>query len=285
MDWKYLERVRWANDCQSCGVNINVNDHAYWKKGVGIRHTYCMNATDTLKFTNDELRRANLDLAAAIINSDTLEELQENISTRSLDAWVQSKQKMVEMTFPLCQRCGNSNDVPAVELCERCAIENVLSNWDTYVNDIERKKHDGPWHSTRTGYARRIVSRFRHDPVIKYRRYTPGVIQCFFIEDGGDRYKAIEDYGKFKGYTDKNAFLILIDQLGGILVDRSKRGNELFEVDMFQPENAKILRYRDPSTDEIYACFVPTDIITADAAMAWKFFLTEEEYDGLEGEA
>ena len=66
MDWKYLRYVRWANDCQSCGVHINVNDHAYWKKDVGIRHTYCMDASGLLKFTDDELRRANLDLAASI---------------------------------------------------------------------------------------------------------------------------------------------------------------------------------------------------------------------------
>ena len=294
MDWKYLERVKWANDCQSCSIHINVNDHAYWKKDVGIRHTYCMDASGLLKFTDDELRRANLDLAAsiqetkkeneqisalnhnlhslAIINSNTLEELQENISnisTRSFDNYVQSKQYLVPITFPLCRKCGKNNDVPAIELCEQCEINNVIS-------DVDRNKR---------GNARRIIRAFRQDPVIKYRREIPGVIGCLSISDGGDRYKAIENYGIKAGYTDKDAFLVLIDQLDGIFIDRSKRGNELFEVDMFQPKNAKILRYRDPSTDEIYACFVPTDIIKADEAMAWKFFLTEEQYDGMRVEA
>ena len=260
MDWKYLERVKWANDCQSCGIHINVNDHAYWKKDIGIRHTYCI-VTSVSGISNEE--------TSAIINSDTMEELQENISTRSFDNYVQSKQYLVPITFPLCRKCGKNNDVPAIELCEQCEINNVIS-------DVDRNKR---------GNARRIIRAFRQDPVIKYHSYTPGVIGSLSISDGGDRYKAIENYGIFKGYTDKDAFLVLIDQLDGILIDRSKRGNELFEVDMFQPRNAKILRYRDPSTDEIYACFVPTDIIKADEAMAWKFFLTEEQYDGMRVEA
>ena len=198
-----------------------------------------------------------------------MEELQENISTRSFDNYVQSKQHLVPITFPLCRKCGKNNDVPAIQLCEQCEINNVIS-------DVDRNKR---------GNARRIIRAFRQDPVIKYHSYTPGVIGSLSISDGGDRYKAIENYGIFKGYTDKDAFLVLIDDLGGIPIDRSKRGNELFQVDMFQPRNAKILRYRDPSTDEIYACFVPTDIIKADEAMAWKFFLTEEEYDGMRVEA
>ena len=260
MDWKYLERVKWANDCQNCGIRINVNDHAYWKRDVGIRHTDCINTSES-SISDEE--------TSAIINSDTMEELQENISTRSFDNYVQSKQYLVPITFPLCRKCGKNNDVPAIELCEQCEINNVIS-------DVDRNKR---------GNARRIIRAFRQDPVIKYRREIPGVIGCLSISDGGDRYKAIENYGIFKGYTDKDAFLVLIDQLDGILIDRSKRGNELFEVDMFQPKNAKILRYRDPSTDEIYACFVPTDIIKADEAMAWKFFLTEEQYDGMRVEA
>ena len=263
MDWKYLERVKWANDCQSCGIHINVNDHAYWKKDVGIRHTYCINASES-GISNEE--------TFAIINSDTMEELQENISnisTRSFDNYVQSKQHLVPITFPLCRKCGKNNDVPAIELCEQCEINNVIS-------DVDRNKR---------GNARRIIRAFRQDPVIKYHNYTPDVINYLSIPDGGERYKRIEHYGITAGYTDKNAFMVLIDQLDGILIDRSKRGNELFEVDMFQPKNAKILRYRDPSTDEIYACFVPTDIIKADEAMAWKFFLTEEQYDGMRVEA
>ena len=89
------------------------------------------------------------------------------------------------------------------------------------------------------------------------------------------KYEAVRKYGIGKA----------IDELDAKLIDSSKRGNELFEVDLFQPSNAKILRYSDPSTGEIYADFVPEEIDSADAAMAWKFYLTEEEYDGLEVEA
>ena len=230
------------------------------KRDIGIRHTYCINASES-GISNEE--------TSAIINSDTMEELQENISTRSFDNYVQSKQYLVPITFPLCRKCGKNNDVPAIELCEQCEINNVMS-------DVDRNKR---------GNARRIIRAFRQDPVIKYHNYTPAVIKYLSIPNGGERYKSIEHYGIKAGYTDKDAFLVLIDQLDGILIDRSKRGNELFEVDMFQPRNAKILRYRDPSTDEIYACFVPTDIIKADEAMAWKFFLTEEQYDGMRVEA
>ena len=79
--------------------------------------------------------------------------------------------------------------------------------------------------------------------------------------------------------------MVLVDELDGRLIDRSKRGNKLYEVDMFQPNIAKILRYRDPSTGEIYAQTVEADINTADAAMAWKFWLSEDEYDGMGIEA
>ena len=260
MDWKYLERVKWANDCQSCGIHINVNDHAYWKKDIGIRHTYCI-VTSVSGISNEE--------TSAIIKSDTIEELQENISTRSFDVWSRSKKKRVQITFPRCQKCGKKNDVPALELCEQCEINNVVS-------DVDRNKR---------GNARRIIRAFRRDPKIRYHTYTPEIMPFLSISDGGDRYKAIEKFGFEVGLPYRAAFLILIDQLDGILIDRSKRGNELLEVDMFQPRNAKILRYRDPTTDENYACFVPTHIYRADEAMAWKFFLTEEEYDGMRVEA
>lgn len=70
------------------------------------------------------------------------------------------------------------------------------------------------------------------------------------------------------------------------LIDRSKRGNELYEIKMFRTYRLKWLKYEDPSTvGKIYGCFVPSDMTKADEAMAWKFQITEEEYDGLEIEA
>jgi hypothetical protein len=110
-----------------------------------------------------------------------------------------------------------------------------------------------------------------------YVTYTPGIISALSITDEMRKYEAVKKYGIEK----------IIDELDAKLIDKSKRGNELFEVDLFQPSNAKILRYTDPSTGEIYADFVPNEddeqipIDSADAAMAWKFYLTEEQYDGL----
>jgi len=63
------------------------------------------------------------------------------------------------------------------------------------------------------------------------------------------------------------------------ILDRSKRGNELYEINMIPNYPLKYLKYEDPSTaNKLYGCFVPSDTKTADEAMAWKFQITEEEY-------
>ena len=308
MDWVYLRHVKYGNFCLECDGFIDVGDRAYWQKNVGIMHTWHVSAPQAsvqraveparLRTQSDTLQSFERRLQGLEIRTQDLEREEDRqdseiieFSWAAFNEYVESKKKIRQLTFPFCQRCGNTNDIPAVELCERCAVENVLSNWDTYVSDIERKKHDGPWHPTRTGYARRIVSRFRGDPKIRYEKDTPGVIQFLSILDGGERYTAVKNYGMKKGYTENNFLMVLVDELDGRLIDRSKRGNELYEVDMFQPNNAKILRYRDPSTGEIYAQTVDehdergADINTADAAMAWKFWCSEEEYDGMRIEA
>ena len=70
------------------------------------------------------------------------------------------------------------------------------------------------------------------------------------------------------------------------LVDSSKRGNMLYEIKGIIPKKKfKMLRYVDPSTQKQYLCFVPEEIKSADQGMAWKFYLTEEEYDGINAEA
>ena len=70
------------------------------------------------------------------------------------------------------------------------------------------------------------------------------------------------------------------------LVSKSKRGNTLYSVSGIIPrKKIKILRYLDPSTQEEYMCFVPEKIKSADKAMAWKFYLTEEEYGDIITEA
>lgn len=64
-----------------------------------------------------------------------------------------------------------------------------------------------------------------------------------------------------------------------VLLDKSKRGNELYEIKMFRRYKLRFLKYEDPSTPgKIYGCFVPSDMNKADEAMAWKFYITEDEY-------
>tara|TARA_Y100001949_G_scaffold50129_1_gene41802 strand:- start:61 stop:417 length:357 start_codon:yes stop_codon:yes gene_type:complete len=109
------------------------------------------------------------------------------------------------------------------------------------------------------------------DYVRSKQKSTPELIAALSITNEMRKYEAIRKYGIEK----------LIDELDANHIDTSKRGNQLFEADLFEPSNAKILRYTDPSTGEVYANFVPEEVDTADAAMAWKFYLTEEEYDGL----
>ena len=65
------------------------------------------------------------------------------------------------------------------------------------------------------------------------------------------------------------------------LIDESKRGNKLYAIkDKLVPNyTLKYLVYEDPSSPEkTYGCFVPSDLILADRAMAWKYQITEEEY-------
>ena len=139
-----------------------------------------------------------------------------------------------------------------------------------------------PWaedDEMRSAFARYVRSKQTTRKVSSgYVTHTPGIIAALSITDEMRKYEAVKKYGIEK----------IIDELNAKLIDRSKRGNELFEVDLFQPSIARILQYTDPSTGEIYADFVPVEddwkqipIDSADAAMAWKFYLTEEEYDGL----
>lgn len=72
------------------------------------------------------------------------------------------------------------------------------------------------------------------------------------------------------------------------LIDESKRGNKLYAIkDKLVPNyTLKYLVYSDPSSPEkTYGCFIPSDVLTADKGMAWKFQITEEEYKDLEVEA
>ena len=88
---------------------------------------------------------------------------------------------------------------------------------------------------------------------------------------------------KFESRTNHAQFLSEFDAK---LISASQRGNQLYEIeDVIPGRNLKLLRYNDPSTQEEYMCFVPEYIRDSDEAMAWKFYLTEEEYGDIITEA
>jgi len=150
--------------------------------------------------------------------------------------------------------------------CQKWIEENEPAYWrkGTGIMCIDHMPRTESW---------RTRSRVRDfdDYVRSKQKSTPELIAALSITNEMRKYEAIRKYGIEK----------LIDELDANHIDTSKRGNQLFEADLFEPSNAKILRYTDPSTGEVYANFVPEEVDTADAAMAWKFYLTEEEYDGL----
>ena len=84
------------------------------------------------------------------------------------------------------------------------------------------------------------------------------------------------------GKSDPEYFLHVTS--GAELIDASRRSNELYSIDTIIPgRTLKILKYRDPSTDQLYISFVPDDLEKADDAMAWKFQINPGDYGGLAG--
>ena len=69
------------------------------------------------------------------------------------------------------------------------------------------------------------------------------------------------------------------------LINKSKRGTKLYEMQLEPGHMARFLRYNDPSTGREYISYVPPATQTADEGMAWKFQLEEKEYENLDGEA
>lgn len=81
----------------------------------------------------------------------------------------------------------------------------------------------------------------------------------------------------------------LLEQSKAVLIHGpTKKGNSLYTVKLNMGSNRvgnaageyeyKLLQYGCPSTDRKYASFVPEDIKDADAAMAWKFNISKEQY-------
>ena len=130
--WIYIQ-VKYANQCcnPACGEWIEEGEHAYWRKGTGIR---CLQHQPSIVSDIPGYTRSTFD-------SD-------------FENYILSKEKRIPLHFPLCQKCGNSNDVPAVKLCERCEVEEIKVGVDTNLSR-----------------ARKIVRQFRSNPTVQYVTY------------------------------------------------------------------------------------------------------------------
>ena len=73
------------------------------------------------------------------------------------------------------------------------------------------------------------------------------------------------------------------------LINKSKRGNELYLIKDIFSTDAYFLKYRCPSTSRLYISGIDPEIakkdMKADSAMAWKFSFTNELYDKLDVES
>ncbi len=81
----------------------------------------------------------------------------------------------------------------------------------------------------------------------------------------------------------------LLQELKPKVLNTSERGNELISVTIKdrsdRDQKCKVVRYTCPSTGRVYVSGVPDNITKADEGMAWKFDLTEEEYEKLQKES
>ena len=84
------------------------------------------------------------------------------------------------------------------------------------------------------------------------------------------------------GKSDPEYFLHVTS--GAKLIDASRRGNELYSIDtIIHGRSLRIVKYRDPSTGQLYISFVPPHIKKADHGMAWKQHETPSEYGRTKG--
>ena len=125
---------------------------------------------------------------------------------------------------------------------------------------------------------------------------APRVFNSNFITIGEKRTEvSIEQFNNYKNFQTASGNLSKLEDWQQTdflktwkakLKNSSKRGNRLYEISGIIPKKKfMMLHYKDPSTQRHYLCFVPENIKTADKGMAWKFYLTEEEYDGMISEA
>ena len=81
----------------------------------------------------------------------------------------------------------------------------------------------------------------------------------------------------------------LLVELEAKKLHASTRGNELYKIENIFSQDAYFLKYACPSTGRVYVSGIDPEVaktqLDADACMAWKHHLTNEEYGVLEYEA
>ena len=98
--------------------------------------------------------------------------------------------------------------------------------------------------------------------------------QLLELKETDQRFVALNHYGFEKA----------LKELNPKLVDKSKKGNQLYKIKFGEVE-LKFLLYPDTVTGDNRVSFVKPEFEDADQAMAWKHNMTKEQYLRLEIEA
>ena len=85
------------------------------------------------------------------------------------------------------------------------------------------------------------------------------------------------------GQSDPEYFLV---KWKAEFIDSSKLGNEIYANSTIIPgRTLKLVKYRDPSTGQLYLVHVPDGINDPDDGVGWTLGLSGDDYKGMGGEA
>ena len=85
------------------------------------------------------------------------------------------------------------------------------------------------------------------------------------------------------GQSDPEYFLV---KWNAEFIDSSRKGNEIYQNTTIIPgRTLKLVKYRDPSTGQLYLVHVPDGINDPDDGVGWTLGLSGDDYRGMGGEA
>ena len=85
------------------------------------------------------------------------------------------------------------------------------------------------------------------------------------------------------GQSDPEYFLV---KWNAEFIDSSRKGNEIYQNTTIIPgRTLKLVKYRDPSTGQLYLVHVPDGINDPDDGVGWTLGLSGDDYKGMGGEA